>query len=130
MSTFNAHVSAEHASPDAPLKGLRILLVEDSWNVGEALTSLLRAMGAEVAGPAATTAEAERLLSTYAPDVAVVDFTLRGGELAVGLIDQLHDRGIRVVMTSGYDIQSFASEKVAILKKPFTDTELLASLHQ
>ena len=29
-------------------------------------------------GPAATTAEAERLLSEHAPDVALVDFHLEG----------------------------------------------------
>ena len=34
--------------------------------------------GAEVVGPAATTTEAERLLSEHAPDVALVDFHLRG----------------------------------------------------
>ena len=43
-------------------------------------------LGADVVGPAATTAEAERLLSEHAPDVALVDFYLRAGELSYGLI--------------------------------------------
>jgi DNA-binding NarL/FixJ family response regulator len=64
-----------------------------------ALKSLLQALGADVDGPAATTAEAERLVSEHAPDVALVDFNLREGERAYGLIDRLLDQGIRVVMT-------------------------------
>src|SRR5262249_50389018 len=43
------------------LKGLRILLVEGAWHVGEALKEVLVSLGAEVAGPAATVAEAEWL---------------------------------------------------------------------
>ena len=37
------------------LTGVRILVVEDSWHIGIALESLLRALGADVAGPVATT---------------------------------------------------------------------------
>jgi DNA-binding response OmpR family regulator len=68
---------------------MRILLVEDSCQVGVALKDLLQMFGADVAGPVATTAEAERLIS-HAPDVALVDVNLRGGEQAYGLIDELH----------------------------------------
>ena len=38
---------------------MRILVVEDSWHIGIALKSLLRSLGADVAGPVATVAEAE-----------------------------------------------------------------------
>jgi len=62
MTSSNAHDPHE-ADSSAPLKGLDILLVEDSWNVGEALKDTLESLGADVAGPAATTAEAERALS-------------------------------------------------------------------
>jgi DNA-binding response OmpR family regulator len=127
MTTSNAHDSTECAFLD--LKGVRVLLVEDSWQVGLALDNLLRAMGADVAGPVATTAEAERLLSKSVPDVAIVDFNLRGGELASGLIDRLHNRGVRVVVTSGYDVVPLPSGKAAaILQKPFSEAHLLASL--
>jgi DNA-binding NtrC family response regulator len=89
----------------------------------------LQAMGAEVAGPAATTAEANRLLSESTPDAALVDFCLRGGELADGLIDRLNDQGVNVIVISGYEVLPAPTAKtVAILKKPFTDTQLLAAL--
>jgi CheY-like chemotaxis protein len=83
------------------LSGLRILVVEDSWHVGTAMRSLLRACGADVVGPAATTADAERLIFERAPDVALIDVNLRDGELAYDLLDRLHGRGIRVVVISG-----------------------------
>ncbi len=44
------------------LKGLNVLLVEDSRDVGEALLKLLECWGANVAGPAATSAEATSLI--------------------------------------------------------------------
>src|SRR5215813_11498725 len=82
------------------LPGQRILVVEDSWHLGVALKSLLRSVGAEVAGPVATSAEAERLIAEQVPDVAIVDFNLRGGELAFDLIDKLNELSVRVVVIS------------------------------
>jgi len=111
------------------LNGLRVLLVEDSWHVGTALGSLLRVWGADVVGPAATTADAESLISERAPDVAVIDINLRGGERAYDLIDRLHGRGIRVVVISGYsDVPRALGKAVAILEKPVDEAQLLASL--
>jgi CheY-like chemotaxis protein len=111
------------------LNGLRVLVVEDSWDVGMGLKMLLESWGAEIAGPAATTADALRLLSERTPDVAVVDINLRDGERSHGLIDQLHDRGIRIVVISGYEDVSPAPGKVAaVLKKPVREELLLASL--
>jgi DNA-binding NtrC family response regulator len=82
-----------------------------------------------VAGPAATTAEAERLIAERIPDVALVDFNLRDNELADGLIDHLHDQGVRVIVTSGYAVFPMAPEKVAaILQKPISESQLLAAL--
>ena len=68
------------------LKGLDILLVEDSRDVGDAVKMLLELCGARVDGPAANTAEAEGLLAAHRPDVALVDFHLRGGEESSGFI--------------------------------------------
>ena len=65
------------------LTGLRILVVEDSWNLGKALKRLLAALGADVAGPVATATDAERLISARPPDAALVDFNLRDGERAI-----------------------------------------------
>jgi hypothetical protein len=58
-----------------------------------------------------------------------VDINFRGGEQAYGLIDRLHDQGIRVVVISGYSDVSVAHGKVAVtLKKPLEPNLLLQSL--
>jgi len=55
--------------PEAPendladLNGLWVLIVKDSWSVGTGLQKLLESRGANVMGPAATAAEAERLIA-------------------------------------------------------------------
>jgi len=111
------------------LNGLWILIVEDSWDVGTGLKMLLESWGADVAGPAATTADAVRLVSERTPDVALVDINLRDGEQSYCLINQLHDQGIRIVVISGYaDISPAVGEVAAILQKPLREDILLASI--
>jgi DNA-binding response OmpR family regulator len=128
MTLLHAHDPPETRLSD-DLKGLDILLVEDSRSVGEAMKSFLQLLGADVAGPAANTAEAERLLSERTPDVALVDFHLRGGELAYDLIARLHDKGVPVIVASGSGMPELPVVKVAaILQKPVGEAQLLATL--
>jgi CheY-like chemotaxis protein len=112
------------------LKGVDILLVEDSLPVAEAIKDMLKSLGADVVGPVATTAEAERLLTEQAPDVALVDFHLRGGDLSSDLIARLHDQGVPVIVTSGSEPDFLPPVKTApILEKPFSELQLLAILY-
>lgn len=112
------------------LRGVRVLIVEDQWHVATALTSLLELEGMEVCGPVGRTADARRLAEERNPELAIVDINLRG-ELADSLIDTLHDRGVRIVVISGYAELSRLSEKVAAaLQKPFHGPELLESLRR
>ena len=118
------------SDPEAPnLGGVRILVVEDSWQLGTAVTDLLRDLGAEVIGPAATAAAAQRHASEQRPDAALVDFNLRDGELANRLIDWLHEQGIHVVVITGYAVLPAAPRHpVEILQKPLSEAALLGSL--
>ena len=110
------------------LQGVRVLVVEDQWHIANALKSLLQAEGMEVNGPASTIANARRLASEYKPELAVVDLNLKG-EMAYSLIDDLHDRGVRVVLLTGYAVLARLTEKVvAVLQKPCKGPELLAAL--
>ena len=107
-----------------------MLVVEDQWHVASALKSLLETEGMEVSGPAATTAHALRLATDKKLDLAVVDINLKG-EMAYGLIDQLNDQGVRVVVVSGYAVLPGLTEKVAaVLQKPFNGPALLAALRR
>ena len=115
--------------PRADLRGARVLVVEDHWHVANALKLLFEAEGMEVSGPAAGPADALRLVGEQKPDLAVVDINLRG-ELAYGLIDQLHDQGVRIVVVSGYAVLAprLTGKVDAVLQKPFNGPELLAAL--
>ena len=129
--------SSPHSVPtseSSDLKGARILLVEDSWHVGNAIKRLLRALGADVAGPAATIADAERLIAERLiaegkPDVAIVDINLRNGEQANPLLDRLQEERIPVIVITGYTEVSLQPGKVeAILQKPVREEQFLAVL--
>src|SRR5437867_2109840 len=107
------------ASGSSDLKGARILLVEDSWHVGNAIKRLLRTLGADVAGPAATVVDAERLVAERTPDVAIVDINLRDGERADHLIDRLHGQRIPVVVITGYTAVALPPGKVEAILLAF-----------
>jgi CheY-like chemotaxis protein len=129
-SIQNIRSSSPARSP-CDLNGLRVLIVEDSWHVSTGLRRLLEAWGATVDGPVATSTDAMRLVSESAPDAAIVDINLRDGELSYELIDWLQDRGIRIVVLTGYADVSLQEGKVAvILQKPARDEVLIASLRE
>jgi DNA-binding response OmpR family regulator len=130
---INMPVSSDHQPPgdgSDDLKGLDVLLVEDSQDLGETVKSLLESWGANVAGPAATTAEATSLIAQHLPDVAIVDFHLKGGELSYGLIASLREQGVPVVMLSGsFEFFPLPSiEGTIMLEKPFSEALLFAHL--
>jgi CheY-like chemotaxis protein len=113
----------------AELKGVSILLVEDSWHVGKAMKGLLRVLGADVVGPAATTADAERLVAECTPDIAIVDINLRHGETSSNLIDRLLEKHVSVIIVTGYAAVSVPPRNVeAILEKPVSKEQLLQKL--
>ena len=117
------------ASGSPALKGASILLVEDSWHLGNAMKRLLRMLGADVAGPAATIADAERLVAERTPDVAIVDINLRDGARAYSLIDRLQEQRIPVVVVTGYSAVSLPPGRAeAILQKPVSIEQFLAIL--
>src|SRR5215468_2651789 len=125
MTAFNGEI------PEAELptlSGMRVLLVEDSWQLGMALKSLLRSLDAEVDGPVATTADAETLISEHIPDAAVVDINLRQGERSYGLIDRLIGQGVPVIVTSGYSDLPNVPAQAHILEKPVTEEKLIKIL--
>jgi DNA-binding LytR/AlgR family response regulator len=118
------------ASEPPELMGARVLVVEDSWEVSTGLKALLESCGAEVVGPVATASDAKHLVSESVPDVALVDINLRAGERSYGLIEEMHALCIPVVVITGYANTAPATDKaLAVLRKPFSEGELLATLH-
>ena len=127
-SPTGSGIHERSASGSSELKDARILLVEDSWHVGNAIKRLLRALGADVAGPAATIADAERLVAERTPDVAIVDINLRDGERSDTLIDRLQQQRIPVVVITGDTAVSLPGKVEAILQKPVSVEKFLAVL--
>ena len=121
MNSSFCHESPESNASD--LNGLCGLIVDDSWHVATGVKMLLESWGADILGPVATIAEAERMISERSPNVAIVDITLRDGEQSHSLIDRLCDKGIRVVVVTGdADVSLPLGRAAAILHKPMKET--------
>ena len=73
------------------------------------LALLLRREGMEVAGTAATLAEAEHLIEKRAADVAILDVNL-DGESGFDLIPKARARGIKVLLYTGGTVPSPLSD--------------------
>jgi DNA-binding response OmpR family regulator len=108
------------------LSGKRVLVVEDIWAIAKAMQSVLERTGLLVSGPSPTAADAKRLMCEQPPQLAVVDVKLRG-ELALDLIDCLHDRGVSVVVCSGL-ISKPPTKAAALVQKPFSGRDLIETL--
>lgn len=116
--------------PLPSLRGVRVLVVEDGWQVADALRVTLENMGMIVVGTASTAAEAQHVAGEHRPRIAVVDVNLKGA-MAYSLMDWLDDRGVRVVVISGYEDHPASLAKfAAVLQKPFTATALRTALHR
>ena len=121
-------MSSSHGPDGSDLKGVRVLVVEDTWHVAKALKSLLERLEMLVIGPTSTTAEARRLIAANNPRLALVDMNLKH-EMAGDLIDELHAQGTPVIVVSGYAVPAVAKEKVvAFLQKPFSGDELITAM--
>jgi DNA-binding response OmpR family regulator len=129
MSSSDDCGPSEARGTDDDLRGLEILLVEDSQSVADALKQHLELLGANVTGPAATTAEATKLMSERLPHVALVDFHLRGGDSS-SLIGQLRNEGVPVIMLSGsFERPAPASlAGVTMVEKPISEAQILQYL--
>jgi DNA-binding response OmpR family regulator len=113
----------------ANANAVSVLLVEDNWRVANAMKAVLEQMGMRVVGPAATTAEAMRLVAEESPNVAIVAINLKR-KMTTGLIDELHAHGVRVVLASAYIAPPISKKNVAaFLHKPFTGKEFVTAMH-
>jgi DNA-binding response OmpR family regulator len=108
------------------LRGLRILVVEDSYVVARTIGELLEEIGMVVMGPVASCADAERLLVERSPDLALVDIHLKR-ETSFHLMARLHEAGISVLAMSGSAAHTAVPS--ALLQKPFSGSDLLAALN-
>ena len=125
---MSSTAQAPKSDTASTLNGLRVLLVEDSWIIAQSYAGLLEPLGVSVLGPAANLSDAARLFAENEIDAALVDINLQG-EQAYDLIDTIHQRGIPVVVVTGYELLPRLGDKAfAVLKKPIRAEQLLRAL--
>src|SRR5262249_38677888 len=110
------------------LEGLRVLVVEDSFLVADAICDVLSERGCEVIGPAPNLERGWRLSQQESLDGAVLDVNL-GGELSFPIAVTLAERGIPFLFLTGYDDISVMPEEfrtVHRILKPFDFNDLVA----
>ena len=109
----------------ADLAGCRILVVEDEMLIAVMIEETLQDLGCVVVGPVAKLDAALRLARDEALDGAILDVTIRGGQV-YPVTEHLLARGIPFVLASGYGDWALPDtlQDQARLTKPFTIDEL------
>lgn len=100
--------------------GRRILVVEDNFNIATGMVRLLKAKGAEIVGPAATVADALKMIAAAERiDGAVLDVNLHG-KLVYPVVDALRSKSVPLVFITGYDDEAVNPNyrDVPCLRKP------------
>ncbi|HVI27296.1 response regulator [Hansschlegelia sp.] len=102
-----------------PLKGRRILLVEDDYFLVRGLVNYFEAAGAEIAGPVAGLQPALQIAKTERLDGAVLDIDLKG-ECSLPVAATLLERNVPFVFVTGYDATALPEpySKVRRCQKP------------
>ncbi len=113
------------------LKGLRVLVVEDDFDVAEALRGELESAGCDVVGPVSTVQEACDLAKTQPLDAAVLDIALSPGTSAPVARTLLY-RGGPFVFVTGFSNVDMLPEELRghhVLLKPVDGQTLRAAIH-
>lgn len=113
------------------LRGLRILLVEDTFMLADELNEFLQELGCTTVGPAARAGEAADLAGSHALDGALLDVNLSRGETSFMVAADLARRHVPFVFITGYDLDSsFPAEFRGIprISKPLDLAELVSTM--
>ncbi len=113
---------------DKPLEGLAILILEDELLAALELADIVRALGANVIGPAGTLREAEQCAKQSALDGAILDVKI-DHKTSLQLAADLIDSGVPVVLATGYEAdmlpENFA--ETPRLMKPYSSKAVRAA---
>lgn len=106
--------------PEHTLSGRRILVVEDEYLIADDLALALQQAGASLLGPFATLKRALDAVAVASEiDLAVLDVNLDSTKV-FALADQLAERGVPLLFTTGYDASAVPAPYRTIprLEKP------------
>lgn len=121
--------ASEAESLDAPLAGLRILVVEDEPFIAFDLMMAIEDAGAIPVGPAATIADALDIIRHEPPEAAIVDVNLPDG--TIGAVLDALPTGTGVVVHTGVGLPDeirAVHVAVPVFTKPTAPAILLAQI--
>ena len=103
----------------------RVLVVEDEYLIAMTIETMLTDLGCQVVGPEGALAPAMALARDEALDAAILDVTIRGGEV-FPVAKILLDRGVPFVLASGYGDWTLPEnlQNRPRLTKPFDSADL------
>src|SRR5690242_9444995 len=90
------------STPNAPLSGERVLIVEDKYLIASEMAREVEELGGRVVGPSRSVADAKAALAEEGVDLALLDVTL-DAEDVFPLASELEAAGVPFVFTTGYD---------------------------
>lgn len=98
----------------------RILVVEDEFLIASMLQDCIEELGHEVVGPAATVAEALKLIERQPPEFAILDLTL-GKEQSLPVADALDLNNCKFAFATGHGAGMLPDrfKTKPALRKPF-----------
>jgi DNA-binding NarL/FixJ family response regulator len=118
------------------MKPAAILIVQDDFLAAERLRLLLVQAGYDVVGLAGRTRGAADLAERHRPDLAIVDMMLEVDVDGIQTGTELARRyATKILITTGFADSVIQAEGVpdlacAIVKKPYTDDEMLAAVNR
>jgi DNA-binding response OmpR family regulator len=113
------------ASPNGPF----VMVVEDDMLIAATLEIALESREYRMLGPVATVEEAQRLLETSEPDIALIDYRL-ATTTTEKLLPSLNSRHIPICVLTGADELPPTYAGCTVLKKPFRLNALLDALKE
>lgn len=106
------------------------MVAEDSVLVLMELEMTLSDHGIDIVGPAATVDQALALARSSLPDIAILDVNL-DGVMIFPVADELIDRGVPVVFTTGYSLDDRLLSRygaVPTVQKPYAPDALMRAV--
>ena len=110
----------------------RILVVEDELTISATVAEWLAEVGHTVIGPAADIESARTLLAEKGADMALIDVSLAGAPVGLGLAEMLQAQRVPFAFLTGYSVTLFpvALRDRPRLEKPFGRDQLLSVIDQ
>lgn len=112
------------------LSGKRVLVVEDEMLAALELTDILESRDCSVIGPAASLKDALPMAETSDFDVAILDITLRDGEV-FPLAEWLRENGKPFIFATAYGSSAGLPESFSdsvLVPKPYPEKRLVNAL--